>query len=124
MVPVAVSVVSAGGGPRVTALWEKKSIGSWQLRNGIPASEYQGWLAAEVKAGRKLVYLDAWMSKGKAMLSAIVSSKAGPAYVARHDLTPAEYQQEYVTGTGKGLRTQAVTAYRVGNAVRYAALWR
>ena len=124
MVPVAVSVVSAGGGPRVTALWEKRNIGTWQLRAAIPVSEYQSWLAGQVKAGRHLVYLDAWMSTGKAMLSAIVSSKAGKAYVARHNLTPSKFQQEYETWAGKGLRTRAVTAYRVGNAVRYAALWR
>lgn len=90
----------------------------------MPLPQYPGWLAAEVKAGRHLVHLDAWTTKGKVMFSAIVSSKAGKAYVVRHNLTGAQYQQEYETWTGKGLRTRSVTAYRVGNNVRYAALWR
>jgi hypothetical protein len=107
MVPVAVSVVSAGGGPRVTALWEKRNIGTWQLRAALPLSQYQSWLTSEVKAKRHLVYLDAWGSSDGVMFSAIVSSKAGKAYVARHDLTGTKYQQEYETWTGKGLRTRA-----------------
>jgi hypothetical protein len=124
LTPVAVSVVAPGGAVRYTALWEKRNVGSWQLRSAIPLAQYQTWLATEAKAGRKLVYLDAWMSGGKAMLSAIVTSMAGAAYVARHNLTASEYQKEYDAWTGKGLRTRAVTAYRVGSSVRYAALWR
>jgi hypothetical protein len=107
MVPVAVSVVSAGGGPRVTALWEKRNIGTWQLRAALPLSQYQSWLTSEVQAKRHLVYLDAWRSSDGVMFSAIVSSKAGKAYVARHDLPGTKYQQEYETWTGKGLRTRA-----------------
>jgi hypothetical protein len=123
MAPVAVSVVSTGV-PRVTALWEARNIGAWQLRSAVPLSQYQAWLAGEAKAGRHLVYLDAWRFKGTPVFSAIVSSRASKVYVARHGLTGAEYQAEYEKWTGKGLRTQAVTAYRVGAAVRYAALWR
>jgi hypothetical protein len=123
-VPVAVSVVPSSGGGKVTALWQKQSIGSWVTNAAIPLSQYQKWLETEAKAGRKLIYVDAWMSGGKAMLSAIVSSKASPSYQARHDLPGAKYQQEYETWVGKGLRTRAVTAYRVGNTIRYAALWR
>ena len=122
--PVAVSVVAGSGGPKVTALWEKRNIGSWRASAAIPVSQYQDWLETEAKAGRKLIYLDAWMSGGKAMLSAIVSSRASSTYQARHDLSGAEYQAQYAKWVGKGLRTRAVTAYRVGNAVRYAALWR
>lgn len=122
--PVAVSVAPGPGGGKVTALWEKRNIGSWIANAAIPVSQYQKWLETQAKAGRKLVYLDGWMSGGKAMLSAIVASKASPTYQARHDLSPSKYQQEYETWTGKGLRTRSVTAYRVGNNVRYAALWR
>jgi hypothetical protein len=124
MAPVAVSVVAVGGSRRYTALWEKRSVGAWRLSSGIPVAQYQSWLESEAKAGRTLVSVDAWMSGSKPMLSAIVASKAGSGYVARHGLTGAEYQAQYEAWRKKGLRTRAVTGYRVGGAVRYAALWR
>jgi len=70
------------------------------------------------------VYVDAWVEKGKPMLSAIVSSKASAKYQARHGLTGAQYQSEYERWYSRKLRTQAVTAYSAGGQVRYAALWR
>ncbi|HYI74813.1 MAG TPA: peptidoglycan DD-metalloendopeptidase family protein [Gaiellaceae bacterium] len=124
LVPTNVSVVAPGGRRDYTALWEERSIGKWTLRSAIPVSEYQKWLETEAAAGRKLVYVDAWVEGGKPMLSAIVSSKASATYQARHRLTGAEYQDEYERWYARKLRTQAVTAYSAGGQVRYAALWR
>jgi murein DD-endopeptidase MepM/ murein hydrolase activator NlpD len=124
LVPTAVSVVVADGRRDFTALWEQRSIGSWTLRSTIPVAEYQKWLETESKAGKRLVYVDAWVEKGKPMLSAIVSSKASAKYQARHGLTGAQYQSEYERWYSRKLRTQAVTAYSAGGQVRYAALWR
>lgn len=45
------------------------------------------------------------------------------AWVARHGLTPAEYQGEFDTWMGQGLRLRTVSGYLDGNATRFAALW-
>lgn len=124
LTPTVVSVVAPGGRPSYTALWEKRSLGSWKLSSQIPRSGYQKWLEAEAKAGRRLVYVDAWMDGGKAMFSAVVSSKASAVYQARHELTSSGYQTEYQRWTGRKLHTQAVAAYATGSGIRFAALWR
>lgn len=45
------------------------------------------------------------------------------AWVARHHLTAQEYQTEFNTWSGKGLRLKNVTGYLSGAETRYAALW-
>jgi len=122
--PVAVAVVSLRGKLYYTGLWEKRSIGVWRLSSQLSSGQYQAFLEENEKAGRRLVYVNAYHHGGKAMFSAIVSSKASKTYAARHELTAAAYQAEYVKWTRKGLRTQVVTGYRAGSSHRFAALWR
>jgi len=122
--PVAVAVVSRKGTLLYTALWEKKPFGSWAAKSTLTSAAYQKWLEDNARDGRRLVYVDAYHHDGASRFSAIVSSATPTAYAARHDLTSDAYQSEFETWTGKGLRTQVTTGYAVGNAHRFAALWR
>jgi hypothetical protein len=122
--PVNVSVVSIGGSRRYTALWERRNAGSWKLSSTVRLGDYQGWLAAEASAGRRLSYVNAYAHGGTTFLSAIVSSAVSPAYQARHGLTSSQYEDEYEKWVAAGLSTRAVTAYLDRGVVRFAALWR
>jgi hypothetical protein len=122
--PVNVAVVSVAGSLRYTALWEKRSIGSWKLASTIRTADYQKWLDDQARAGRRLVYTNGYSHGGRAYLVAIVSSAASPTYEARHGLTPQQYQSEYTKWVNAGRSTRAVTGYVNGGHVRYAALWR
>ena len=122
MSPVAVSVVAPGGTPRYTALWEQRAVGAWQLRSTISLAQYQGYVEAEAKAGRKLAYVDAYMRGGTPTFSVITTSKATPR-LARHNLTSAQLQTEFGAALKRGWQTHAITAYPTGSGVRYAALW-
>jgi hypothetical protein len=122
--PRNVSVVSSGGQRRYTALYERVDLGSWQSRSQLGAAEYQQAFDDNAKAGRHLVYIDAYVHGGQPQFSAIWSSKAAGAYRARHGLTGAQYQTEWTTNTRAGHLTEAVSGYAVGNNARYAAIWR
>lgn len=45
------------------------------------------------------------------------------AWVARHAMTPTEYQQEFNKWSSQGLRLKCVSGYLSGANTRYAALW-
>lgn len=122
--PRNVSVVSSGGQRRYTALYERADIGSWQSRSQLTAAGYQQAVDANAKAGRSLIYVDAYVHGGQPQFSAIWSSRAKDPYRARHGLTSAQYQSEWSANTDAGFLTQNVTSYAVGNAPRFAAIWR
>jgi murein DD-endopeptidase MepM/ murein hydrolase activator NlpD len=122
--PISVAVVSLKGKLYYTALWEKRSVGTWSMSSQLTAAGYQKFLEDNAKANRRLVYVNAYHHDGKPMFAAVVTSKASKSYAARHDLTTQGYQAEYEKWTRSGLRTQVVTGYRSGSSHRFAGLWR
>jgi len=122
--PTNVAVVSVKGKRRYTALWEQRSLGAWQAESAMTSGDYQQWLTENARAGRHLVYLDAYVLGGKPRFSAIVTSKASKDYAARHDLSASGYQSEYAKWRGQGLLTEVVTGYERGGKAAFAGLWR
>jgi murein DD-endopeptidase MepM/ murein hydrolase activator NlpD len=122
--PRNVSVVSAGGMTRWTALFVAESIGSFELKSSLTGPEYQEWLLKHEAAGRRLVYLNAWDDDGEPRFAAIVSSQASSKDAARHGLSQGEYQSEYEQLTALGYLTRVVTGYDDGGEARFAGLWR
>ncbi|MDP9849792.1 hypothetical protein [Streptosporangium lutulentum] len=57
-----------------------------------------------------------------AQYAAIWERSGGPAWVARHGLTSAQYQTEFDRLVGQGYRLTDVSGYGTGSA-RFAALW-
>ncbi|AWV07374.1 hypothetical protein C9I47_1679 [Lysobacter maris] len=122
--PRNVSVVSVAGQRRYTALYEKADVGAWQARSQLNATQYQQAFDANAQAGRRLVYVNAYVHGGQPYFSAIWSSKASGPYKARHGLTGSQYQNEWESTTQAGYLTRDVTGYAAGNSARYAAIWR
>jgi CubicO group peptidase (beta-lactamase class C family) len=44
-------------------------------------------------------------------------------WLARHGMTPAEYQAAFDDAVRRGFRLREVSGYRAGNSARYAAIW-
>ncbi|MEL6331433.1 MAG: serine hydrolase, partial [Cyanobacteria bacterium J06626_26] len=55
--------------------------------------------------------------------AAIWEKRSGPAYIARHGLSSAAYQQEFTKNTHNGYRLTHVSGYGVGGKDYYAAIW-
>ncbi|MEM8808022.1 MAG: peptidoglycan DD-metalloendopeptidase family protein [Cyanobacteria bacterium P01_G01_bin.38] len=122
--PVNVSVVSVNGQRRYTVLYRSDSIGSWQLKSQILESDYQRIFDENKQAGRRPIYLNAYVHDGRPYLAAIFSSKPKGAASARHRLSSSGYQSAYSSATRKGLLTQAVTSFDGARTQhRYAAVW-
>ena len=120
--PVNISVVESHNKLMYAALYEKRDVGAFVTRNVLTAAEFQTQFDANAKAGRKLIYLDAYADVGVAHFSAIWNEKAAPVF-ARHGMTASEFQAEYDKQLAEGFRTRIVTGYEDGNSHRFAAIW-
>jgi hypothetical protein len=122
--PVNISAVVVGGQRLFTALYDKANVGSYFTLTGMTQDEYQTQFTANVNAGRRLAYVDAFMEAGVPKLSAIWNQQDSGNWVARHGLSSADYQTDFTTFLGQGYLTRCVTGYEdgAGNAL-FAALW-
>ncbi len=121
--PVNISAVSANGKVRITALYEKNPVGSFVARLGIPVNEYQARFDENAKAGRYLVYLNAYQHKGKTYFSAIWQEKPPANSIARHGMVNTQFQTTRQQMTTKGYYTRLVVGYTQNNVPRFAASW-
>jgi hypothetical protein len=121
--PINITAVSPGGERSYVGLYEKRDVGSFFVKSFLTPSDYQAQFDANVAAGRKLAYLNAYTHAGSPRISAIWQEKAGSPFVARHGLTSSGYQAEFDKHLGEGFLTRAVTGYEENDGHRFAAFW-
>ena len=122
-VPVNISVVSPGGARTHAALYEKLDAGSFWTKNFMTTAEYQAEFDANVQAGRKLVYLNAYRHGSGPRLTAIWHQKAPAQLVARHGMTGPQFQSAFDTNLAGGFLTRAIAGYEASGSARFAAFW-
>ena len=123
--PINVSVVSAGGGLRYTALYERAEVGSFKLASKLTAAQYQVQTDANRAAGRGLAYLNAYVHDGSPRFSAIwTAAAADGGFLARHGMSSSAYQNEFDEQAGSPRTLRLVTGYEDQGRHRFAALWR
>ena len=122
--PKNLSVVSLSGSRFYTALYEKASVGGYEAKSFLTAAEYQKFFDENRQKGRQLAYLNVYEHQGQPRFSAIWNSTTQGGFKARHDLSGAQYQDEWESALKGGMLTRVVTGYAEGGAVRYAAVWR
>jgi len=75
------------------------------------------------RQGYRLVHVNGYTAGGQDRYAAIWEKSAGPAWVARHGLSSAQYQQAFDDMAKQGYRLIDVSGYAAGNEARYAAIW-
>lgn len=108
-----VSGCAEGGQARFAAIWEKREGPAWVARHALTAAEYQKEFDKQAAAGYRLAFLNGYDVGGRALFAAIWEKRDGPAQVARHALTAAEYQKEYDRLAAAGYRPLWVSCYSV-----------
>lgn len=120
---VDVSGYAVGGQARYAAIWEKSPGPAWEARHGLTAAQYQAQFNALLGQGYRLICVSGYEVNGQDQYAAIWEKSSGPAWVARHGLTGAQYQAEFDRLAGQGYRLAHVSGYPVGGQARYAAIW-
>lgn len=123
--PVNVSVVSVRGKRMYTVLYKKTDLGGWRTKSKLDAKAYQKAVNDNKRAGRKPIYIAAYMHNGKSHFSVVFAQKPGGTWRAKHDLTVASYQTQWRDATKDGLLTRVATGYDGAKKNhRFAAMWR
>jgi CubicO group peptidase (beta-lactamase class C family) len=120
---VEVSGYADGNQPRYAGIWEKSQSPPWAARHGLSSAQYQAEFDKLAKDGFRVKQISALAIGGKPQYAAIWEKAAGPALVARHGLTSAQYQAEFDKWTQQGFRLDEVCGVGVGNQALYAAIW-
>jgi hypothetical protein len=124
LVPVNVSVVSIGGQRAYTVLYRSGNIGSWSVKSQIAEEDYQQEYNDQTAAGRKPLYLNAYVHQGKPYISAIFGKVQTSARKDRHLMSASAYQDEYVSALNAGMLTRTVTSFDGAQSQhRFAAAW-
>lgn len=120
---VTVSGYEVGGHDLYAALWEKDSSVAWQARHRLTADQYQATFDQLVAEGFRLTWVDSYTMGGQDHYAAIWHKGSGPAWQARHRMTPAQYQTTFYQMLHHGYRLVCVSACHTGGQDLYAALW-
>ena len=117
-----VSGYVTGGAERFAGLWVKQPGPAWQARVGLSAADYQKAFDDFGKQGYRLTWVSAHEVSGAPRFEAIWEQKTGPAWVAHHDLTAANYDATVTPLVQQGYRVIHVTGYTSGGVARYAVI--
>lgn len=121
---VNISVVSIGFSRRYTVLYRKQNFTGWVVKSRIPENQYQAEYNKQSNAGRKPIYLNAYMHHGRPYISAVFANIQTGGRKDRHKMSWAEYQKEYDSALANGLMTRVVTSFDGAQSQhRFAAVW-
>jgi hypothetical protein len=113
----------AAAEPRFAAIFLKDAGADWVARHGMTAKAYQAEFDAQVAKGLRLVGVSGYESDGQTNFAALWERRSGPAWIARHGLTGAQYQQQFDALTAKGYRLVFVNGYPENGVAHYAAIF-
>jgi CubicO group peptidase (beta-lactamase class C family) len=108
---------------RFAAIWEKTAGPAWTARHAMSSADYQTEFNKNAGQGYRLVLVNGYSVNNQDRYVAIWVKSGGPAWQAKHGMTPAEYQTEFNKWVGQGYRLSHISGYAVNNQDRYAAIW-
>jgi len=94
------------------------------VRTSVPAALYQAEFERFTKAGYRPVWVDGFRADRRTWMNVVFRPDDGrTAWVARHNLTAAQYQAEIDTWSKAGYRPLHVESYPADDGIRYAAIF-
>lgn len=120
-----VSGYGDGEEAQYAALWRKVEGGpSWEIRYGLTSAEYQKTFNTLKGKGYQPVCLSGYSAGGESRFAAIWEKwEISSPWEARHDLTAEQFQKTAKAMKAKGYDFSHLSAFSVGDEVRFAAIW-
>ena len=100
---------------RYMGVWQQLAGPAWVARHGLTGAQYQAVFDDLTPKGYRPVILNAYSVNGEDRYMGVWQQSAGPAWVARHGLTGAQYQAVFDDLTPKGYRPIILSGYSVSN---------
>lgn len=95
----------------------------WEARHRLTSVQYQNTFDSLVAQGYRLKYVSGYTVNNDPRYAALWEKRPSPAWVARHGLTSAQYQDAFNTYVSQGYRPVLVNGYTVNGQDRYVAIW-
>ena len=106
------------------AIWEKKTGPKLIARHRMTRAQFKTENNKQNKNGYKPISVEGYGVQSSAYFAAIWEKRSGARPTARIGLTPTQYRKEFDNRVKDGYRLEYVSAYNVGKADYYAAIWR
>jgi len=120
--PTQVSGYGVGNEAKFAAIWEKIP-GLWAAKHNLTAAQYQTEYDNFKNQGFRLVHVSGYVVNNVEYFAAIWEKKTGPALVAKHNLTGAQFQNEFNTLSSQGYALVNMSGYTKNNVNYYAGIW-
>ena len=114
---------SVNGTPYFAAIWEMNVGITWAAHHNMTAAVYQQKFDEYAKQGYRPVMVDGYANGNAINFVAVWEKTSGPAWVAHHNMSAADYQAKFNTYQQQGYRLKWVSGYALGNDVYFAAIW-
>ncbi|WP_139488400.1 serine hydrolase [Brevibacillus dissolubilis] len=121
--PVRVSGYEVGGQARYASIWHKTDGPPFRARHGLTAAELQAEYDALTPQGYHPVDVSGYSVGGQPRFAAIWEKSPIAGWVARHGLSPSEYQAQFNQWANEGYILLRVSGYEVGGQNFYTAIW-
>ncbi len=121
--PTFVNGATQGNQVFYATVFEQSAAFAWAARHGLSAQQYQAAFDEFVGQGFRPAWVSASGVGNEISYAAIFEKRPGPAFVARHGLSSAQYQATFDDLLGQGFRPVVVSGAGVGRQVFYAAIW-
>jgi Bacterial tandem repeat domain 1/CHAP domain len=102
--PVIAQGYQAGGQERYILVMEQRQGAPWLARHGLTPQAYQQHFDEFVPKGYRPIIAQAYTVAGQQRYVLVMEQSGGPAWFARHGLTPQMYQQHFDAFVPKGYR--------------------
>jgi CubicO group peptidase (beta-lactamase class C family) len=121
--PTSISGYTKNGQELYAVIFEKKSGVAWVARHGLNAAQYQAAFDEFSKQGYRPTIISGYSVNGQVKFAAVFEKKTGSEWIARHNLTAAQYQATFDEYTKKGFYPAYINAYMSGNQELFACVF-
>ncbi|MBM0106553.1 hypothetical protein JM946_17630 [Steroidobacter sp. S1-65] len=109
--PWRVNGYTVAGQDRFATIWRQTGGERWLARHGLTADEYQRLFNELASQGWRLIDVSGYGANGQDRYVCIWELVGGPAWEARHGLTPFLHQQEFNAQIGRGHRLTRISGH-------------
>jgi hypothetical protein len=117
-----------GGQALYSSIWEKAASPAWVAHHDMSRDSYQKAFEDLGKQGYRLVHVSGFGVGGQDLYAGIWEKSPGPAWVAHHTMTEAQFQATFDDLGKSGYRLVKISGYAIDVAggqsqVLYAGIW-
>ncbi len=120
---VDVSGFSVNGTAVYTGIWEQRPGPAWAAHHGLTGAQYQERFDYYTSQGYRPVRVSGYEINGVPHYAGLWEYSDGRAWVARHGISAAQYQQEFDLYLNQGYRLVCVSAFSINGTSYYSAIW-